>query len=223
MGLYHTFKSVDGSCLTAIWKIEENEETLAARLPDGCRLLAEARCRFKASSRRLEWLAVRRLLHEVGCNSPIAYYPTGRPYLADDNRHISISHTRGYAAVAVHQRIPVGLDIEQRTDKVCRVKDKFLSDEEKSFLPSEKNNVEAMLVIWTAKEAMFKLIDREGIDFAGHLHVSPFVPAAEGTVQAYETFTGEGETFEFVYQTFPDFVLSLCTNTRPLFRATSSK
>ncbi len=210
MALYRILDKMHDDSFVAIWKIEEDEEALVAPLPAGERLLCEARTRFKAVSRRLEWLAVRRLLHEVGVTSPIGYHPSGRPYLMNDSRHISISHTRGYAAVALHRNVPVGLDIEQRTDKVTRVQDKFLSHEEKTFLTSGKKNVEVMLIIWTAKEAMFKLIDREGIDFAEHLHLHPFTPAAEGIFSAHETFTREHTTFDFLYHCFPDFVLSFC-------------
>lgn len=210
MPLYRTLDKMHDASFVAIWKIEEDEEALVAPMLAGERLLCEARTRFKAVSRRLEWLAVRRLLHEVGITSPIGYHPSGRPYLMNDSRHISISHTRGYAAVALHRNVPVGIDIEQRTDKVIRVKDKFLSHEEKIFLTSEENNVEAMLIIWTAKEAMFKLIDHEGIDFAEHLHTHPFTPAVAGTFYAHETFTREHTGFDFFYHCFPDFVLSLC-------------
>lgn len=198
-----------GRGVVAIWHMTESEEELMASLANGDALLEEARGRFKAAGRRLEWLSVRRLVHELGITSPIAYLPSGRPYLKDDERRISISHTRGYAAVALHTDSPVGLDIEQRTDKVWRVKDKFLSHEEKLFLPSEKKNVEPMLVIWTVKEALFKLVDKPGVDFAEHFHVSPFEVAEVGSLVAHETFTDERRKFSFSCQIFPDFVLSV--------------
>ena len=204
----------EGRGLVAIWHMTEDEEELVAPLPNGDALLEEARGRFKAAGRRLEWLSVRRLMHELGITSPIAYLPSGRPYLKDDERRISISHTRGYAAVALHADSPIGLDIEQRTDKVCRVKDKFLSHEEKLFLPSEKKNVESMLVIWTAKEALFKLVDKERIDFAGHFHVSPFELEEEGNFLAHETFTEEQIRFGCTYRIYQDFVLTLAQRDR---------
>ena len=196
-------------CTVAIWQITESEEELMAPLCDGEVLLEEARRRFKAPSRRLEWLSVRRLKHELGVTSPIAYLPSGRPYLKDDAHHFSISHTRGYAAVAISELNPIGLDIEQRTDKVCRVRDKCLSREEKTFPLLAKKNVEAMIVVWTIKEAMFKLMDNTGIDFAEHFHVSPFELADEGCLQAHETLTEEQKSFQFTYQIYPDFILSL--------------
>lgn len=212
MPLFQRRSFDDGRGLVAIWHITEEGEELMAPLPRGVEMLAEARHRFKAASRRLEWLAVRRLLHEVGCLSPIAYHSSGRPYLMDDHRHISISHTRGYAAVALHTESPVGLDIEQRTEKVLRVRDKFLSHEEKLFLPSEKKNVEAMLVIWTAKEAMFKLVDKPGIDFADHFHVAPFTMAEADTLTACETFTENQASFQLSYRIYPDFVMCLSSS-----------
>ncbi len=209
MPLFQHWPFDEGRGFVAIWHMTEREEELTAPLANGDALLEEARGRFKAAGRRLEWLSVRRLMHELGIASPIAYLPSGRPYLVDDCRHISISHTRGYAAVAIHADSPIGLDIEQRTDKVWRVKDKFLSHGEKLFLPSEKKNVEPMLVIWTAKEAMFKLVDKPGVDFAEHFHVSPFELADGGCLQAHETLTEERNSFQFIYQLYPDFILSL--------------
>ena len=209
MPLYQQFSDCKGGCKIAIWQIVESEEELVAPLSNGRVLLEEARQRFKAAGRRIEWLAVRRLMHQLGIASPIAYLPSGKPYLKDDKRHITISHTRGYAAVAISETNPIGLDIEQRTDKVCRVQHKFLSPEEKSLLPSEKKNVEALLIIWTAKEAMFKLVDKEGIDFAEHFHVSPFELADEGCFYANETFTGGQSRFECTYQIYQEFVLTL--------------
>lgn len=209
MPLYKLFPHSKETCTVAIWRITESEEELMAPLFAGDVLLVEARGRFKAASRRLEWLSVRRLMHELGVTSPIDYLPSGRPYLKDDARHISISHTRGYAAVAISELNPIGIDIEQRTDKVYRVWDKFLSREEKTFPLLAKKNVEAMLVVWTAKEAMFKLMDKQGIDFAEHLHVAPFELADEGCFKAYETFTDEQFSFECDYQIYPEFVLTL--------------
>jgi phosphopantetheinyl transferase len=209
MPLYKQSVRDDEACTLAIWKIVEEEEELVAPLPNGEELLAEARNRFKASGRRLEWLAVRRLMHEVGCFSPIKYQPSGRPYLENDERFVSISHTRGYAAIALHTKQSIGLDIEQRTERVCRVGEKFLSNEEKIFLPQGKKNVEAMLVIWTVKEAMFKMMDKDGVDFAHHLHVAPFEMAEEGGLVAYETLTEARKNFQFTFHLYPDFILSL--------------
>ena len=209
MPLYQQFSDCKGGCKIAIWQIVESEEELVAPLSNGRVLLEEARQRFKAAGRRIEWLAVRRLMHQLGIASPIAYLPSGKPYLKDDKRHITISHTRGYAAVAISETKPIGLDIEQRTDKVYRVQHKFLSPEEKSLLPSEKKNVEALLIIWTAKEAMFKLVDKEGIDFAEHFHLDPFTVAPAGECTARETFTPEHRTFSLRYWVLPEFVMSL--------------
>ncbi len=207
MPLYQHHFLDEAKCTVAIWQITESEEELVAPLPNGSQLLDEAHTRFKAAGRRLEWLAVRRLLHESGISSPIGYHPSGRPYLTDDPHHISISHTRGYAAIALHRNAPVGIDIEQRTDKVCRVQDKFLSPEEKHFLPLLRNRVEALLVIWTAKESIFKLIDREGIDFSAHFHLSPFTVAEEGILSAHETFTADQLTFRLHYRIHSDFII----------------
>ena len=78
--------------------------------------------RFSAEHRRLEWLSVRVLLFTLlGEEKEIAYYPSGKPYLADKSASISISHTRGYVSVIIGEAgKEVGIDIEQYGDGCIR-------------------------------------------------------------------------------------------------------
>ena len=78
-----------------IWKTDETLDNLLAMLPHREAYL-EGMQRFTAEHRRLEWLAVRVLLYTLlGEEKEIAYYPSGKPYLADGSASISISHTKG--------------------------------------------------------------------------------------------------------------------------------
>ena len=94
--------------------MDETEEELLSMLP---RREVYARCvsQYAAPHRRLEWLAVRVLLFTLlGEERDIAYRPSGKPYLADGSYALSISHTKGYAAVVLGEPdSEVGIDIEQ--------------------------------------------------------------------------------------------------------------
>ena len=48
----------------------------------------------------------------LGRETPVAYHPDGIPYLPDADLHISISHTKGYAAVLLDTQPRIGIDIE---------------------------------------------------------------------------------------------------------------
>ncbi len=162
-------------------------------------------------SRLHEWLAVRVLLKTLcGEEKEIAYHPSGRPYLKDDSYYISISHTRGYVAVALHPSREVGLDIEQYGTRVKKVSSRFIRPDEE---PSVRNGDEiyTLLIHWSAKETLFKLMNTAEVDFIEHLHILPFTPTESGCFQAREYRTEELRTYEMHYLTHPDFVLTWST------------
>ena len=81
--------------------MDETLDELLSMLPQQETYL-EGLQRFSAEHRRLEWLSVRVLLFTLlGEEKEIAYYPSGKPYLADKSASISISHTRGYVSVII--------------------------------------------------------------------------------------------------------------------------
>lgn len=94
----------------------------------------------------------------------------GKALSKDGSRYISISHTRGYVAVALHSSCEVGMDIEQYGTRVRKVASRFIrSDEEPAMM--EGDEVYALLLHWSAKEALFKLMGVEEVDFIRHLRI----------------------------------------------------
>jgi len=104
-----------GDARLSLWKITEEEEELLS-LADLSQRDSETFNTFKASQRRKEWLAVRVLLKNM-LNKPsgIGYHCDGRPFLEDSSLSISISHTKGYAAILLHDKEIPGIDIELET------------------------------------------------------------------------------------------------------------
>lgn len=116
-------------CL-AIWKVEETGGELRAMLGDSLPYDAELSA-LRAESRRTEYLAVRVLLKALcGEEKQVGHFPSGKPFLTDQSYRLSISHTRGYVAVALHPSAEVGVDIEQVADRVLRIAGRFMCAEE---------------------------------------------------------------------------------------------
>lgn len=91
--------------LWGIWKIEEPSEVLLALLQNRKEYLPQLEL-IRTEQRRREWLASRVLLQELtGGSALIAYHPNGAPYLSGSSLHISISHTKGYAAVLLQDHL----------------------------------------------------------------------------------------------------------------------
>lgn len=168
MPLY--LNDVNKSYVWGIWQMTESLNELLALLPDGGLMYADQLNTFKSDSRKKEWLAVRVLLYTLtGDQLTIHYHSNGKPYLPD-GLHISISHTKRYVALIISRSHPVGIDIERKSDRVHRLAHKFVRDDE--LLPPHPLHLTyALLLIWSAKEVMFKCMNEEEVDFRKHLHV----------------------------------------------------
>lgn len=192
--------------LLGVWRMDESYEELCRQLADTdlCRQASE---RFHAVQRRHEWLSVRLLLRTLlGVDKEIAYLPSGKPYLADGSFHISISHTRGYVALLLAST-PAGIDIEQYATRVHRISSKFMRADEQP-VPYQGDDTWSLLLHWSAKEVMFKCIDRSEVDLCDHLRILPFVPQERGEFRACEYKTEQQRTFLIRYLLHPDFVLT---------------
>ena len=139
------------------WHIKESCEELSVMLADNGALLAEAQGRFKSVSRQREWLAVRLLLQYTPYKGDnILYQSNGKPFFAKCRKHISISHTKGYVAIAVSDS-PIGVDIESTKRNASAVTESFLQPQELDALSARGSSCDEALLLWSAKEAAFKL------------------------------------------------------------------
>ena len=200
----------DTGGLLGIWKMEESREELLTHFPEHLRPKAVAYTgNIRSQQRSIEWLSSRAMLFILlGEDKSIQNYPDGRPYLADHSHLISISHTKEYAALLLHHSLPVGIDIERRSERIKKIADKFISESE-YIDPSRK--VIHQLLHWSAKESLFKLMNQQGVDFRQHLHIQPFIPMDSGTMIATETRTELSRTFLIRYEVHDEYVLTWVT------------
>ena len=205
MPLYRTYRK--GDLTVGVWKVDETVEQLRSMFHHFS-IYEEAFSRFSSEKRQQEWLAVRVLLKELcGEEKEIVYHPSGKPYLKDRSACISFSHTHGYVAVALHPCAEVGVDIEQYGTRVQRVASRFIREDEQVSVEAG-DEVYALLLHWSAKETMFKLMEEEAVDFIGHLRIMPFQPKESGILEAYEYRSGRDRKFLLHYDTHPDYVLT---------------
>lgn len=191
-----------------IWKVTETQKELLSLLPDNGVVYLNELDTFKSESRKIEWLAVRVLLYRLtGKIKAISYLPNGKPYYANGSGYLSISHTKGYVSVIISKTNEVvGVDIERVSERIRKVAHKFVRDDE--ALPEESaQKTQALLLIWSAKETMFKCVNEEGVDFREHMHVD--LRQINGTgFLGKETRSSEGRMFLMNYLIDPDFVMT---------------
>ena len=208
MPLYHIYTEDD--VRVGVWKADEDETQLLAGLdhPEWVADTPDVPLDSLSPKRRHERLSVRVLLRELcGEEKRIAYEPSGRPYLADGSAQLSISHTRGYVAVALHPTRPVGVDIEQYGTRVHQVASRFLRADEAVTLATGDATY-GLLLHWSAKETLFKLLGMEGVDFLQHLQLLPFTLQDAGTCYGCEYRSPAHRRYVLHYVTHADFVLT---------------
>src|SRR5688572_3268790 len=85
----------------ALWKIEEDEETLAYHAMESCPE------EVISVQKRLEYLAGRALMKQLVEELGISYTgmkknDAGKPFLKDSGHQVSLSHSFPYAAAQIH-------------------------------------------------------------------------------------------------------------------------
>src|SRR5207244_952031 len=122
-------QNINEATKLAVWHIAEAEDFFLVKVP----LQKE----ITHPHKRLQHLAGRYLLRELFEDFPlelIQIADTKKPFLPNEAYPFSISHCGDYAAVIVSPVNRVGVDIELISDKVSRIRDKFLSPEEQRII-----------------------------------------------------------------------------------------
>lgn len=144
-----------------IWAIEETVEQLFEQYPHLKDLKVYLDEKYKNEGRKKEILAVRALLYEMTheeSSKCISHEPSGKPLLK--GYFISISHTKGYAAVIMSKTRNVAVDIEYVSDRVSKIVDKFIRSDEDS------STIEVQLKNWCAKETVYKYFSEEDLQYS---------------------------------------------------------
>ncbi len=115
----------------------------------------------------------------------IGHFANGAPFLFGQLTRISLTHTDHLLAVATLPKTPeanlanfaprtaLGIDAERNDrQQVLKVRDRFLSDEEKELVPAD--DLEANIIAWTAKEALYKAGMTEGLDLRTDILIRQF-------------------------------------------------
>jgi phosphopantetheinyl transferase len=154
-------QDIDEDTKLGIWKIEEQEDFfLQTVVPQR---------NVSHPHKKLQHLAGRYLLRHLFPDFPLSLIliaDTRKPYLENEAYHFSISHCGEYAAAMVSKTKRVGIDIEMATDKVYRIKHKFLTIEELSTINHQlTTEIKQLTLLWSCKEAVFKWYGLGEVDF----------------------------------------------------------
>ncbi len=152
-----------------VWHITEPEDFFSGKVP--------LQRDITHWHKRLQHLAGRFLLLELEPSFPfglIRIADTKKPFLENEAWHFSISHCGDYAAAIISSEKRVGVDVELITDKVMRIRHKFMSKYESDLIDAmeQADKPHLLTACWSIKEALYKWYGKGEIDFIRDLNIN---------------------------------------------------
>jgi len=125
---------------------------------------------FTNEKRKAEWMTIRYLLLQIHDElDDIIYDKHGKPHFINSNSQLSISHSHDMVAVSIHEKNACGIDIQLISNKIIRIKQKFLNINEQS---ETKNDPEELTIYWSCKEALFKIYGKKDAYLKENMSIS---------------------------------------------------
>ncbi|MFV0390989.1 MAG: 4'-phosphopantetheinyl transferase family protein [Paludibacteraceae bacterium] len=165
--------------------------------------------RIKPEHRKREFLAIRVALKQAlgGIEKEIEYTYDGKPELKDGSNKISFSHCQNSVAVMVHPRSEVGIDIEVPTQKLEKIHTRFLGKSELEEY-RKTNSLDYLRVVWSVKEALYKIIGETAYNFAEQLQILPFHIKKKGQLEVVHVDTQK--KYQVNYLLASTYTLAYC-------------
>jgi 4'-phosphopantetheinyl transferase len=192
--------------ILGVWKIEEDLDVLLNLV-----VLDNDETKkykgFSSNSRKLEFLSVRALLAELlGKEAKIVYNKNNKPFLKDGSRFISISHSHKLTAILLSTNEKVGIDLEYMSTNIAAIAFKFLNRKEKVTKEME-NRKYHLYIHWCAKEALYKICDKEGISIRKNITIKPFEMKESGEIEGRVYTDKINETFNLHYSKYDNYAI----------------
>lgn len=192
--------------MLGVWEITEDYDTLYSMV----KLDRTERARlasFRSMSRKLEWLSVRALIRSMkGPESRITYNAENKPFLNKGASNISISHSRNLTAILVSPDRRVGIDLEYMSGKISRLGHKFMNSRE-VVTQDPKARKFHLYLHWCAKEALFKMCDKQDVNFREGITILPFEPEDNGFIRGHVINSIGEEVFDLEYLHHENYAL----------------
>jgi phosphopantetheinyl transferase len=189
----------------ALWKLEEDEQTLGDTL-DSAEVLPDS---ITNQQKRLEWLGGRILIKAMMARLGLTYSGIvkdefGKPFPKNSPYQLSLSHSYPYVAALMDAKGPVGIDLEQPKEKLLRIAPRVLHPRE---LLDAGDNVVKHCIYWCAKESLVKVYGKKDLTFAENLLISPFQQESCGDIVGRIIVDHHETMVPLYYRVLPNFVL----------------
>ena len=189
-----------------VWKIEEDLPALLEMVdmsPEDKKRYAL----FRSTSRKLEFLSVRALLAEMlDRDARIVYNKNNKPFLKDGSHFISISHSYHLTAIIISRNERVGIDLEYMRVNINTFASKFLNRKEK-VTRRWADRTYHLYIHWCAKETIYKICDKEGINIVNDITIEPFKVHESGEIKGGVKNERSEDQFTLYYSKYDNYTI----------------
>ncbi len=192
--------------IIGVWKIEEDIPALLEMVALGPEDLSRYEI-FRSTSRKLEFLSVRALLSEMlGKDARIVYNKNNKPFIKDGSHFISITHSNKLTAILISKDERVGIDLEYMRMNINAFASKFLNKKEK-ITRRWSDRTYHLYIHWCAKEAIYKICDKEGINIVTDITIEPFVVRESGEIRGSVKNERIDDQFTLFYSKYDNYTI----------------
>jgi phosphopantetheinyl transferase len=189
----------------AVWRIEEDEQTLAT-LVAPFEQITET---ITHPAKRLEWLAgrvlVKLLMQKLELNfKGVVKNEFGKPFPAGSSFQLALSHSYPYVAALMDENTSVGIDLEQPKSKLLKIAPRVLDADE---LADAGNDLVKHCIYWCAKETLIKVYGKKDLTFAENLKINSFNLQQQGDMIGRIIVSGIETIIPLKYHVTEKFVL----------------
>jgi phosphopantetheinyl transferase len=107
--------------------------------------------------------------------------------------------------------LKVGIDIECIHDRILKIRSKFVAAKEDVFLKEDNFLTENLILIWSAKEALFKMDGKGNMDFRKNISIKPFHLQDSGFIMGAISKNNLVHEFPLSYQKIQDHMMVFVT------------
>ncbi|MFN3850742.1 MAG: 4'-phosphopantetheinyl transferase family protein [Spirosomataceae bacterium] len=169
------YKKYENEVHLAVWQITESHDELLSLLPST--ILTDAELASIAHpQKQVEFFCSRLCISYLAKQIGFRYLGIkkdeyGKPFLVGSDWQMSLTHTTKFVAVVMHPTKSLGIDLEKPNPKLLKIGNRLFSDNEMDFVGYD---LDKLCMLWSAKEALYKLYGKRGIFFRENLFVDEF-------------------------------------------------
>ena len=163
-----SYSSDDSLYTHLIWHCSEDINFFRSKL-NLTNYELEILAKRKNSKKALEFLCSRLLLRLCKLDPNDLYYNEFGAPILKSGKFVSISHCKNYVTLLLSNQ-SCGVDIETKRKQILNMKHKFLNQTDINNISME--NISDITLIWTLKEAIYKLCQYPGINFKDQIFVT---------------------------------------------------